>query len=155
MRLILQRVTSAAVSWESEGRAERRAIAQGLAILAGAGEGDTTADAQRLADKVAKLRIFRDESGRSNLSLLDVGGSALVVSQFTLYGDLKGGRRPSFIAAGEPGAAEPIVDAFAAALSALGVPTETGRFGAHMTLEIVNDGPVTFAVSSDSWDTRV
>ena len=155
MRLIVQRVSKAAVSWQGSAGPERREIGVGLAILVGAGAPDTPAVAERLARKVAGLRIFADAGGQSNLSLLDVGGAALVVSQFTLYADLARGRRPSFIAAGDPDAARGHVDAFAAALRAEGVAVETGEFGAHMEVEITNDGPVTFALSSDDWSTRV
>lgn len=155
MRLIVQRVAQAAVSWESEGGEQRREIGPGLAILAGAGPEDSEADAQRLARKVATLRIFADEQGLSNLSLLDVGGAALVVSQFTLLAHLAKGRRPSFIGAGDPDAARRRVDDFAAELRGLGIPVETGEFGAHMRVDIANDGPVTFALSTDDWSTRV
>jgi len=155
VRLIVQRVAEAAVSWDSGAGPQRRQIGRGLAILAGAGAGDTRADAERLARKVAELRIFADNQGRSNLSLLDVGGAALVVSQFTLYGDLSGGRRPSFIAAGDPEAAARQIEDFVGALRSMQVPVETGEFGAQMRFEIANDGPVTFALSTDDWVTRV
>ena len=155
MRLIVQRVRSAAVSWEVDRAVERREIGAGLAILAGAGSEDTPESAGRLATKVAALRIFADSQGRFNRSLPEVGGSALVVSQFTLYGDLSRGRRPSFIAAGDPAAAARRIDDFIAKLRDLGVPTESGSFGAHMLFEVANDGPVTFALSTDAWETRV
>ena len=155
MRLVLQRVARAAVTWTSAAGPQRREIGPGLAILAGAGPNDTESDAQRLARKVAGLRIFADGAGLSNLSLLDVGGAVLVVSQFTLYADLGRGRRPSFIGAGDPEAARRRVDDFAGELRALGVRVEAGEFGAHMTVEIENEGPVTFALSSDDWITRV
>lgn len=155
MRLIVQRVAHAAVTWEAADGPRRREIGGGLAILVGSAPADAAADAHRLARKVAELRIFADERGLSNLSLLDVGGAALVVSQFTLYADLARGRRPSFIAAGDPAAARARVDEFAAELRALGVAVETGEFGAHMLVELANDGPVTFALSSDEWRTRV
>ncbi len=155
MRLILQRVSHAAVSWQGPSGAERREIGTGLAILAGSGSQDTESDVRRLARKVAGLRVFADAGGLSNLSVLDVGGSALVVSQFTLYADLSRGRRPSFIAAGDPGAAARHIEEFVSELRALGVPAETGEFGAYMQVEIANDGPVTFALSTDDWQTRV
>jgi D-aminoacyl-tRNA deacylase len=155
VRLIVQRVARAAVSWQSDDGPQRREIGPGLAILAGAGPEDTQADAQRLARKVASLRIFADKQGLSNLSLLDVGGAALVVSQFTLLADLARGRRPSFIGAGDPAAARRRVDDLASELRELGVPVETGEFGARMRVDIVNDGPVTFALSTDEWSTRV
>ena len=155
MRLIVQRVRAAAVSWSDEGRDERRAIGRGFAILTGSGPEDTEAAVSRLAAKVATLRTFPDGDGRSNLSILDIGGEALVVSQFTLYADLSGGRRPSFIAAGDPARAEAWVGRFAELLQEAGVPTQTGRFGAQMLVEIENEGPVTYALSSEAWDTRV
>jgi D-aminoacyl-tRNA deacylase len=155
VRLIVQRVASAAVTWRRDGTEERRQIGAGLAILAGAGGGDSSADAHRLARKLVGLRIFADDKGLSNLSLLDVGGEALVVSQFTLLADLSRGRRPSFLGAGDPEAAAQRIDEFVGELRALGVTVQTGEFGAHMLVEIANDGPVTFALSSDDWNTRV
>ena len=155
MRLIVQRVSRAAVSWQATSGAQRREIGRGLAILAGAGAEDSPVHARRLAAKVASLRTFPDDAGRSNRSLLDVGGAALVVSQFTLYADLSRGRRPSFIAAGEPQAAAARIEEFVTELRALGVPVETGEFAADMTVEIVNDGPVTYAISTDGWNTLV
>ena len=155
MRLIVQRVRAAAVSWTDGVNDERRAIGRGFAILAGSGPDDSEAVVARLAAKVAGLRTFPDAAGRSNLSIVDVAGEALVISQFTLYADLSGGRRPSFIGAGDPARAEIWVDRFAELLGQAGVPTQTGRFGASMLVEIENDGPVTYALSSEAWDTRV
>jgi len=109
----------------------------------GIGRGDSEEQARFLADKVANLRVFEDDQGKMNLSLGDVGGQAIVVSQFTLYADTAKGRRPSFIDAALPEAAEPLVDRFAALLRERGIPTQTGAFGAHMLVEIHNDGPVT------------
>ncbi|HEY8644030.1 MAG TPA: D-aminoacyl-tRNA deacylase [Candidatus Dormibacteraeota bacterium] len=155
MRLVVQRVAGASVSWTDEGGEQRRTIGRGLAILVGAGERSDEAAATRLAAKIASLRIFPDADGRFNLSLTEVGGEALVVSQFTLYADLSRGRRPGFTAAGDPARARALCDHFAAALSAQGVPTQTGSFGAHMLVEIANQGPVTLVLSSDDWPTRV
>ena len=121
----------------------------------GAGPNDSESDADRLAEKVATLRIFADADGRSNLSLVDVSGRALVVSQFTLYADLSRGRRPSFLQAGDPQRAERLYERFASALEVHGIKVERGSFGAHMDVQLVNDGPVTFALSSDEWQTRV
>ena len=112
-------------------------------ILLGIGHGDGEEQAKFLAEKVANLRIFEDEQGKTNLSILDVKGEAIVVSQFTLYADTRKGRRPSFIDAALPDVAEPLVTQFVGLLQAQGVPTQTGQFGAHMQVEIHNDGPVT------------
>jgi D-tyrosyl-tRNA(Tyr) deacylase len=118
-------------------------IGPGLVILIGVGHGDTQAEAEWLAEKCANLRIFEDEAGKMNRSVLEAGGEAIVVSQFTLLADSRKGRRPSFIDAALPEAAEPLVRHFAKALSAYGVPTQTGEFGAYMKVEIDNEGPVT------------
>ena len=142
------------MSWTDAGGEQRRAIGRGLAILVGAGKESDEAGATRLAARVASLRIFPDTEGRFNLSLTDVGGEALVVSQFTLYADLSRGRRPGFTAAGDPARARVLCDHFASALAALGIPTQTGSFGAHMLVEIANQGPVTLVLSSDDWPTR-
>ncbi len=145
MRALVQRVTEGAVRVEGEvvGR-----IGAGLVIFVGVGDRDGEAEATFLAGKVAALRIFGDEAGRFNRSLLDVGGSALVVSQFTLYADARKGRRPSFVHAAPPERAEELVEAFVAALRAAGVAVETGRFRAVMSVEIHNDGPVTIWLDS-------
>jgi D-tyrosyl-tRNA(Tyr) deacylase len=116
--------------------------------LVGVAQGDGQKEALRLARKCAELRIFADDEGRFNLSLLDVGGEALVVSQFTLLADVRKGRRPSFAAAAAPDTAEPLVEAFAQAMREAGVRTQTGRFGARMVVELVNDGPVTIVLDS-------
>lgn len=136
MRAVLQRVARASV-------APGGSIGPGLCILLGVAEGDEAADAARLAEKVAKLRIFENEDGRFDRSLLDTGGAALVVSQFTLIADTAKGNRPSFSGAAPPAAAEALYERFCAALRELGVPVETGVFGARMTVRLVNDGPVT------------
>ena len=118
-------------------------IGAGLVVLVGVAVGDTDADADRLAGKVARLRIFANDDGRLDRSLLDAGGAALVVSQFTLLASTAKGNRPSFTEAAEPEVAEPLVERLCAALRELGVQVETGRFGARMAVELVNDGPVT------------
>lgn len=118
-------------------------IDKGLVILLGIGPGDGEKQACTLSEKIANLRIFEDEQGKMNRTLLDVGGQAIVVSQFTLYADTRKGRRPSFMDAALPDVARPLVERFAEMLRELGVPTQTGEFGAHMLVEIANDGPVT------------
>jgi D-tyrosyl-tRNA(Tyr) deacylase len=140
MRLVLQRVSSGKVSVEGK---QVASIGAGLVILLGIAPGDGEAQAHALAEKVAHLRIFEDEGGKMNRSLLDSGGEAIVVSQFTLYADTRKGRRPSFTDAALPDTARPLVERFAARLGELGVPTQTGEFGAKMLVEIANDGPVT------------
>ena len=125
------------------------AIGGGLLLLVGVAEGDTEDEARRLAVKCAEMRVFSDADGRFNLSLIDIGGEALVVSQFTLLADVRRGRRPSFTAAAAPELAEPIVEAFAEAMRETGVSVETGRFGARMQVELMNEGPVTIIVDSD------
>jgi D-aminoacyl-tRNA deacylase len=140
MRALVQRVTQGAVRVEGE---TVGAIGAGLVILVGVGDGDSEGDADFLANKVAGLRIFSDVEGRFNLSLVDTGGAALVVSQFTLYADARKGRRPSFVHAAPPDRAEALVARFAAALQGAGITVATGRFRAHMAVEIHNDGPVT------------
>lgn len=140
MRLVLQRVRRGKVSVEGRPVA---GIGPGLVILLGVGQADTEETARALAEKIAYLRIFEDAQGKMNLSVRDVGGAALVVSQFTLYADTRRGRRPSFTAAALPDLARPLVERFAALLAGYGVPTQTGEFGANMLVEIENDGPVT------------
>jgi D-tyrosyl-tRNA(Tyr) deacylase len=140
MRAVLQRVRRGRVSVDDRTIAE---ISRGLVILVGVGQGDTESEARWLAEKCAVLRVFEDAEGKTNLSVLDVEGEALVVSQFTLHADTSKGRRPSFIRAADPKIAEPLVTHFAECLAAQGVPTQLGVFGAHMLVEIENDGPVT------------
>ena len=123
-------------------------IGAGLLVLLGVADDDTEADADRLAGKVARLRIFEDDAGRFDRSLLDTGGQALVVSQFTLIADTARGNRPSFAGAARPERAEPLYERFCTALSALGVPVETGVFGAKMKVELVNEGPVTIVLDA-------
>lgn len=140
MRALVQRVSSGKVVVDDQTIAQ---IGRGLVILLGIGHGDGEEQAVYLAEKIANLRIFEDEQGKTNLSVLDVGGEAIVVSQFTLYADTRKGRRPSFVYAADPELAEPLVEHFAGLLRGHGVPTQTGQFGAHMLVEIHNDGPVT------------
>ncbi len=140
MRLVLQRVLSGSVSVNDQIIAR---IGQGLVILVGVGLEDDEEKARLLAEKTAFLRVFEDQAGKMNCSLLDIGGEALVVSQFTLYADTRKGRRPSFTAAALPDQAKPLVDCYANHLQRLGVPTQCGQFGAHMLVRIENDGPVT------------
>ena len=128
------------------------AIGGGLVVLLGVARGDVADDAERLARKTAELRIFPDAVGRFDLSLLDVGGEALIVSQFTLMADTRRGRRPDFMSAAPPEEAEPLVERYAAALAQMGVPVASGRFGAHMLVEICNDGPVTILLDTADLD---
>jgi D-tyrosyl-tRNA(Tyr) deacylase len=143
MRAVIQRVAEGRVTADGRVVAE---IGQGLVILLGVAPGDTIATAEQMADKIAHLRIFEDSDEKMNLSALDVGGAAIVVSQFTLYADTSRGRRPSFVGAAKPDLAEPLVDAFADLLAARGVPTQKGVFGAHMDVALVNAGPVTILI---------
>ena len=145
MRVVLQRVSRGKVSVGGRILAE---IGPGLVLLVGVGSQDGEEQAQALVDKIANLRIFEDEQGKMNRSVLDTGGEAIVVSQFTLYADTRKGRRPSFTAAALPDMARPLVDRFAELLAERGVPTQTGEFGAHMLVEIQNDGPVTLWLES-------
>jgi D-aminoacyl-tRNA deacylase len=156
MRAVVQRVSRASVSWEDPGGPpECRRIGRGLAVLVGAGPEDGPPEADALADKIAQLRIFSDADGRFNLSLEDVGGEALVVSQFTLYADATRGRRPSFAGAAAPDGARDLCQRFADRLAERGIPTRTGSFGARMTVSLENEGPVTLALSTEPWETRI
>jgi len=147
MRSVLQRVSSGRVTVSGQIVAE---IGRGLVIMLGIGPSDGHEQARFLADKIANLRIFEDDQGKMNLSVRDANGQAIVVSQFTLYADTRKGRRPSFTDAAPPDLARPLVDFFAQQLNSLGVPTQTGEFGAHMLVEIHNDGPVTIVLEADS-----
>lgn len=148
MRAVIQRVREGRVSVEGQTIGQ---IGHGLVILLGAGHGDGEPEADRLADKIANLRIFADAEGKTNLSILDVGGGALVISQFTLYADCRKGRRPSFVQAAPPDVAAPLVDYFAKRLRQAGVGrVETGEFGAMMLVEIQNDGPFTIVLDTDN-----
>ena len=144
MIAVVQRVSQASVSVDNEvvGR-----IGRGLLVLLGVGQGDTDADVAYIVDKIAGLRVFADQAGRMNLSVVDVGGSVLAISQFTLLGDTRKGRRPNFMAAAPPDAAKALYDAVVAGLAAQ-VPTAQGQFGAMMEVALVNDGPVTMVLSS-------
>jgi D-tyrosyl-tRNA(Tyr) deacylase len=143
MRAVIQRVSQGSVIVNNVTVAD---IEIGLVILLGVGPEDTRAVADQLADKISTLRIFEDAEGKMNLSVQDVGGEAIVVSQFTLYADTSKGRRPSFIGAAKPDLAEPLVEDFSNMLAARGVPTQTGIFGAEMKVSLVNDGPVTIVL---------
>ena len=146
MRALIQRVSQASVSVEGHVVA---AIEQGLVVLVGVARGDSEADARYVAEKTANLRVFPDESGKFNLSALDISGEVLVVSQFTLVASTRKGRRPSFTEAAPPEEAEPLVDTFAQFLRSAGLKAKTGRFQQHMLVEIHNDGPVTIFIDSE------
>lgn len=146
MRAVVQRVSQARVLVEEQPVAQ---IGPGLVVLLGVRRGDGSQEAAYLADKVFHLRVFEDEQGKMNRSLSDTGGQVLVVSQFTLYGDARKGRRPGFSDAALPEEAAPLVDAFAARLAARGVEVRTGVFGAHMQVELCNDGPCTLLLDSE------
>lgn len=145
MRAVVQRVSRARVSVEGK---ETGSIGEGLCVLVGVGKDDAEVDAVALASKVTALRIFEDSSGKMNQGLLERGGKVLAVSQFTLFGDVRKGRRPSFESAMEPEEARALFDRFCAECRALGATVETGRFRAHMELELTNDGPVTILVDT-------
>ncbi|NLK18297.1 MAG: D-tyrosyl-tRNA(Tyr) deacylase [Synergistaceae bacterium] len=147
MRAVVQRVSSARVSVDGRVTGE---IGKGLCVLLAASRTDGDAEAEWMADKITGLRIFEDGDGKMNLSLADVGGAALAVSQFTLYGDCRKGRRPSFIAAGEPEEANRLYEAFKKFVEARGIQVESGVFQAHMSVEIVNDGPVTLILEKEA-----
>ena len=146
MRAVVQRVTRASVTVEGRVAGE---IGLGVVILIGVSRTDNLESAPYLAEKIANLRIFADEAGKMNRSLLETRGSALAVSQFTLYGDTRGGRRPSYINAAPPDEANRLYEEFIRSLRSLGVPVETGVFQAHMQVELVNDGPVTILLDSE------
>lgn len=145
MRAVIQRVTEAKVEVEGEIVGQ---VGKGLLVYLGVGTADTETDAQFMAEKLANLRIFSDEAGKMNRSVIDIGGGVLLVSQFTLYGDCRKGRRPGFDAAGEPGLAERLYEKVGQLIAAADVPVQKGSFGAHMHVTSVNDGPVTFLLDS-------
>jgi D-tyrosyl-tRNA(Tyr) deacylase len=148
-------VAAGSVSWE-EGDEQRGAtIGHGYVLLVGAASDDDDNTVRKLADKVIDLRVFADEAGRMNLSLVDVHGSVLIVSQFTLFADMSRGRRPSLLKAGDPQRAEQLYEVFVQQFRERGIPIETGSFGADMRVSIENDGPVTLVLSTDEWSTRV
>lgn len=146
MRALLQRVSAARVTVDNTTIGE---IGPGLLILICAMDSDTKAEADKLATKISKLRIFKDDEGRMNRSILDTGGAALVVSQFTLAADTSRGNRPGFSNAAPPDTGEKLYDYFASQISALGIPTQTGQFGADMAVSLTNDGPVTIWMDTD------
>jgi len=143
MRAVVQRAKQALVTVDGEVIGE---IGQGLCVLVGVTHDDTEAEALKLADKLWKLRIFTDAEDKMNLAVSDIGGEVLVISQFTLYGDAKKGNRPSFMAAARPRQAEPLIEVVVERLAALGATVPTGRFGADMSVELINDGPVTIII---------
>ena len=145
MRAVVQRVTGASVAVAGQVRGQ---VGRGYLVLVGVEAGDGDADARYIADKVAGLRVFEDAAGKMNLALADVGGAILAVSQFTLLGDARGGRRPGFTAAARPEAADPLYERVVADWRARGITVETGVFGAHMAVSLVNDGPVTILLDS-------
>lgn len=145
MRALVQRVSSAQVTIDQELQAR---IGPGLLVFLGVTHADSAADAEWLAGKVSRLRIFTDDNDKMNLSALDIGGSVLVVSQFTLYGDCRRGNRPGFDQAALPSLAEPLYELFCSLLARLGLEVQTGRFAAHMEVGLVNDGPVTIWLES-------
>jgi D-aminoacyl-tRNA deacylase len=146
MRAVIQRVTRARVVVDGQVSGE---IGPGLAVLVAVGRNDVSATAESMAEKIVNLRVFNDEQGKMNKSLLDTQGAMLAISQFTLYGDVRGQRRPSFLQAASPEQGRALYDEFVAAVKALGVRVETGVFQAHMSLELVNDGPVTILLDSE------
>jgi D-tyrosyl-tRNA(Tyr) deacylase len=151
MRALVQRVSEARVRVDDEIIGE---IERGVLALIGITHDDTPSQATKLAEKIANLRIFTDDDDKMNLSVLDVGGSVLAVSQFTLYGDTRKGRRPAYVDAARPEVAEPLCDAVVDALRALDVPVETGRFRADMKVELINDGPVTLSIEVSNPNSR-
>ena len=151
MRVVAQRVASGAVRWDG-GAAT---IGPGFVLLVGAAGDDDETAVRRLADKIIDLRVFADKAGKMNLSLVDVHGSALIVSQFTLFADMSRGRRPSLLRAGDPERAEQLYDLFVSRFRERGIESATGSFGAVMRVTIENDGPVTLVLSTDEWVTRV
>ena len=155
MRIVAQRVASGSVSWDEAGERKTATIGPGLVLLVGAAPNDDETTVRRMADKLIDLRVFGDEAGRMNLSLVDVKGEALIVSQFTLFADMSRGRRPSLLGAGDPARAEDLYGTFVRRFEERGIQTRTGSFGAVMRVSIENDGPVTLVLSSDDWPTRV
>lgn len=155
MRVVAQRVASGAVSWREDGSEHRATIGHGFVLLVGAAADDDEPTVRRLADKIIDLRVFADVAGKMNLSLVDVKGAALIVSQFTLFADMSRGRRPSLLKAGDPARAQQLYETFVAQFRERGIETQTGSFGAVMRVSIENDGPVTLVLSSDDWSTIV
>ncbi len=151
MRVVVQRVTEASVTWEGGASS----IGAGFCILAGVADTDTERDADYLADKILKLRVFSDDAGKFNLSATQVEAGLLVISQFTLFADARGQKRPSFLKAARPEVGRPLLDRFIDRLRQGGLQVETGSFGAQMAVRLVNDGPVTLVLSTDDWQTRI
>jgi D-tyrosyl-tRNA(Tyr) deacylase len=151
MRAVVQRVTEAAVQWEG-GEAS---IGPGYCLLVGVAETDQDRDADQLADKILKLRVFSDQNGKFNLSAAQMKAAFLVISQFTLFADARGQNRPSFLHAARPELAQGLLERFLGRLRASGLPVGAGPFGAHMTVRLINDGPVTIVLSTDAWDPRI
>jgi len=151
MRVVIQRVSEASVTWDGGASS----IGAGYCILIGVAEGDQDQDADYLADKILKLRIFSDDAGKFNLSATQVNADVLVVSQFTLFADARGQKRPSFLKAARPEVGRPLLDRFIDRLRQGGLQVETGSFGAQMAVRLVNDGPVTLVLSTDDWQTRI
>jgi len=151
MRAVIQRVSEASVQWDGG----ESSIGLGYCILLGVADTDIERDAEYLADKILKLRVFSDEAGKFNLSAIQVKAAFLVVSQFTLFADARGQNRPSFLHAARPEQGMPLLDRFIARLRQSGLPVQTGSFGAQMAVQLVNDGPVTIILSTDPWDPRI
>jgi D-tyrosyl-tRNA(Tyr) deacylase len=153
--VVIQRVSSGAVAWADAGEPHRATTGPGFVLLVGVAPDDDESTIHKLADKIIDLRVFADEAGKMNLSLVDVKGEALIVSQFTLFADVSRGRRPSVLKAGDPVRAARLYESFVQRFRERGIETKTGSFGADMQVSIENDGPVTFALSTDDWVTRV
>src|SRR5216683_6373868 len=151
MRAVIQRVSEASVRWDRD----ESSIGPGYCILLGVAETDAERDAGYLADKILRLRVFSDEAGKFNLSAIQVKAAFLVVSQFTLFAAARGQNRPSFLHAARPEQGRPLLERFIAHLRQSGLRVATGSFGAHMAVELVNDGPVTIVLSTDAWDPRI
>jgi D-tyrosyl-tRNA(Tyr) deacylase len=151
VRVVAQRVSSGSVAWDGNSAT----IGRGFVLLVGAGGDDDESTVLKFADKIIDLRVFGDEAGKMNLSLVDVKGAALIVSQFTLFADMSRGRRPSLLKAGDPARAEQMYELFVRRFRERGIETETGSFGAVMRVKIENDGPVTLVLSTDEWRTHV
>jgi D-aminoacyl-tRNA deacylase len=151
MRTVLQRVTEAAVRWDGG----ESSIGAGYCLLVGVAHSDQERDADYLADKILKLRVFSDEAGKFNLSATQVKAAFLVISQFTLFADARGQNRPSFLHAARPEQSRPLLERFIARLRDSGLQVETGSFGAQMAVQLVNDGPVTIVLSTDPWEPRI
>jgi D-tyrosyl-tRNA(Tyr) deacylase len=155
LRIVAQRVAAGSVSWDEAGSERRATVGHGYVLLVGAASDDDDYTVRKLADKIIDLRVFADEAGRMNVSLVDMKGSALIVSQFTLFADMSRGRRPSLLKAGDPQRAEQLYNVFVERFRERGIETLTGSFGADMRVSIENDGPVTLVLSTDEWPTRV